>query len=443
MNEDTQPAIDDQIIDSQVKRRKQGQMLLVLLVSMILIVGGLIYFSSSLTRKKEKQLTDLENIMPLEAKNKKSNQMGKYDKTPKKLADQQYDHGLSEILGQEPVYHRRSNENLTEQDYMEIKKVSDRSAPARKLTSKQALNQQNQRHINRAKAVIAHTADPETPLFKKSAEELAEERQMALERDNASKMTEVILKGLEKASQPLSAQTGHSPSRNTEALVHAKQPLSKGSVLRNNTHINTIARATHNGFHSQSKAIDESGISTDDFIPAVVHGNGEGIRVSNGSNIKLRLLTETYLEVKGNKYVLAANTLINGLVRLADDRVHIVVQSIRLNNAVLPVEMLAYDMDGTQGLHIPNLMDKNLLGRELANAGTRPLQGSIWTQGSIGQQVGSQIATESARTLLQGGSQYARRKMQQVRVTIKPNYKVLLTAGSLDVTEETESITHY
>ena len=116
---------------------------------------------------------------------------------------------------------------------------------------------------------------------------------------------------------------------------------------------------------------------------------------------------------------------------------------MRINNNVIPVKMIAYDIDGVQGLYIPNLMDKNLLGRELAEAGSRPLQGSVWTQGSMRNQIGTQVATDVARTLTQGASQFARRKMQIVRVTIKPNYKVLLTAGELENTDDTESISNY
>ncbi len=445
---------DDQVADFDTRKKKQGQMLLVLFVAMVLIVGGLVYFTNTMGKKEKKENTsDLENMMPPEAKNKPTKLTEKYGRDyNRKLSDETYDSGLSELTETQPVFKKRSNEDLTDEDYNEVAKASSGASLAggsrrKPVNTKAELNKANQRQIKNAQAQISYHADPDTPMFQKSAEELREERLAELERENNAALTRQVLEGLERASQAqnqpaaaAAAPTGTFASAPPNSTARKKV---NNSGLKNNTAENTIARATDTGFYSQSTVLEENALDQFSYIPAVVHGNGDGIRVQNGSSIKLRLLSETFLMVGGRKKVLPRSTLINGTVRINGDRVNITITAIRIDNNLVPVQMLAYDIDGSQGLYIPNLMDKNLLARELTEAGSRPMQGSIWTQGNFAQQVGTQLATESARSLMQGASQYARRKMNQVRVTIKPNYKVLLTTGSLENSEYTESITNY
>ncbi|MGM9512467.1 conjugative transposon protein TraM [Larkinella sp. GY13] len=469
MNEETAFNEDDQTIDLDSKKKKQGQMLLILLVAVVLLVGGIILFTNSLGKKdKDSADSDLENIMPLEAKNRNDKQKEKYGIDYKRrISDENYNDGISNLTDDEGIsYRRKTNENLTEADYEEVRKAANANTAAvrekRSRTTKENLNRENQRRIKAAQRRIAYDADPSTPLFKKSPEEKRQERLAELERENNARMTEAVLKGLDRASANPSANPGANPGTATGPVetkpayspVSAQpRPLPKKSYpgqtpppdnsLKLNTDENTIARATSTGFYSESKSLEAEIMGQYEMIPAVVHGNGDGIRVQNGSTIKLRLLAETYIHVGNIKTVLPRNSLLNGTVRISNDRVNIVIGSVRLNNQVVPVKMLAYDIDGVQGLYIPNLMDKNLLGRELANAGSRPFQGSVWSQGSIQNQIGTQVATDVAGTLVQGGSQYARRKMGIIQVTIKPNYKVLLTAGTLENTDDSEPISNY
>lgn len=446
-------------IDMDSKKKKQGQMLLILLCAIVLLAGGIIFFASSLGKKdKASGDTELENIMPLEAKNKAKKQKEKYGKDyNRKLADESYDNGISDLTGEGEIYKRRSNENLTQGDYEEVRKAGNSNVPtygvpgpARNRNSKERLNNANQQRIRAAQRQIAYDSNPATPMFKKSEDEVREERIAELERENNAKMTDAILKGLDKASNVQNQQFNGNTSQNptsgisyTSKKAYPGQPKTMANTLKASQNENTIARATRSGFYSESKSLEAETMNQYSYIPAVVHGNGDGIKVQNGSTVKLRLLAETYINIGGIKTVLPRNSLLNGIIRISNDRLNIVISSVRLDNNVVPVQMIAYDIDGVQGLYIPNLMDKNLLARELAEAGSRPLQGSVWTQGSMKNQIGTQVATDAARTLIQGGSQYARRKMQVVRVTIKPNYKVLLTAGILENTEESESISNY
>lgn len=444
---------EEQRIDLDSKKKKQGHMLLILICAIALLGGGFIFFMNVKGGSQSANETDLENIMPLEAKNKRKDQKEKYGKDYKrKLSDENYNDGITNLTDEAGIaYKRRSNENLTEADYEEVRKAANANPPVvsapKKRRTKESMNRENQRRIKAAERQIAYDANPNTPMFKKSSEEIRQEKLAEIERGHNARMTEAVLNGLERASNTPNPNQGVTYAPNTEVRPTRKMfPGHKDPThqsLRLNANENTIARATSTGFYSESKSLEAEMMNQYSFIPAVIHGNGDGILVQNGSTIKLRLLAETYINISNMKTVLPRNSLLNGVVKISNDRVNIVIRSVRLNNNVVPVNMLAYDIDGVQGLYIPNLMDKNLLGRELANAGSRPLQGSVWSQGSIQNQIGTQVATDVARTLVQGGAQYARRKMATVRVTIKPNYKVLLTAGVLENTEESESISNY
>ncbi|WP_138485067.1 conjugative transposon protein TraM [Dyadobacter bucti] len=448
---------NQQDIDLDSKKKKQGQMLLIMLCAVLLLAGGIIFFNMSMGKKETaEENTDLENIMPLEAKNKGKEEKSKYGRDYKrKLADESYDSGISDLTGEPDQYKRRTNENLTEKDYEEVRQAGNVHAPISaprstpKMKTKAQMNQENQRKIAAARRQIAYDANPETPMFKKSKEEIREEKLAELERQNNAEMTKAVLAGLEKASNAQNTPSGVIPTAYGDPMpvkpkkAYPGQPKAAANSLQPATNENTIAKATSTGFYSESRSLEAETMNQYSYIPAVIHGNGDGIKVQNGSTVKLRLLAATYISMGNVKTLLPRNSLLVGTVRISKDRVNIVIGSVRINNNVIPVKMIAYDIDGVQGLYIPNLVDKNLLGRELAEAGSRPLQGSVWTQGSMRNQIGTQVATDVARTLTQGASQFARRKMQTVRVTIKPNYKVLLTAGELENTDETESISNY
>lgn len=447
-------------IDLDSKKKKQGQMMLIMVCAFVLLMGGVFYFNYSRGKNKTAdENSDLENIMPLEAKNKAKQEKSKYGRDYKrKLADESYETGAADLTGEPDQYKRKSNENLTEKDFEEVRQAGNAGAPITapnrtpRVKTKQQMNKENQRQIAAARKQIAYDASPETPMFKKSQEELREEKLAELERQNNADMTKAVLAGLERASNPQITPSGVIPTAVNPGDPMAARPQKKGypgqskvaaNSLQPATNENTIAKATSTGFYSESRSLEAETMNQYSYIPAVIHGNGDGIKVQNGSSVKLRLLAATYINMGNIKTLLPRNSLLVGTVHISKDRVNIVIGSVRISNNVIPVKMIAYDIDGVQGLYIPNLMDKNLLGRELAEAGSRPLQGSVWTQGSMQAQIGTQVATDVARTLTQGASQFARRKMQIVRVTIKPNYKVLLTAGELENTDETESISNY
>jgi len=91
-------------------------------------------------------------------------------------------------------------------------------------------------------------------------------------------------------------------------------------------------------------------------IKAVVHGNQA---VSEGSVVKLRL-TES-LALAGQ--VLPSNTFVFAQVSFGTNRVLLHVNSVRVGGRLLPLDLKAYDLDGTLGIAAPEL-NNNGLGKE-------------------------------------------------------------------------------
>lgn len=85
------------------------------------------------------------------------------------------------------------------------------------------------------------------------------------------------------------------------------------------------------------------------------------------------------------------------------------------------VQMEVYDLDGMQGIFIPNSDEMNAIKEIAANMGT-----STGSSISITDNAGSQLAADLSRSAIQGVSQFFSKKMREVKVTLKAGYKVLL-----------------
>ena len=83
--------------------------------------------------------------------------------------------------------------------------------------------------------------------------------------------------------------------------------------------------------------------------------------------------------------------------------------------------MIVYDMDGLQGIFVPNSDEINAAKEIAANMGT-----SMGSSITITDDAGSQLAADLGRSTIQGVSQYFTKKMREVKVTLKAGYRVLL-----------------
>lgn len=99
----------------------------------------------------------------------------------------------------------------------------------------------------------------------------------------------------------------------------------------------------------------------------------------------------------------------------------VTVNSIESGGNILPVELVAYDMDGQEGLFVPNTAERTAMKEAAANIG-----GSFGTSISFARSASQQLVMDVTRGVLGGGSQYLVTKMREVKVAVKANYQLLL-----------------
>ena len=141
------------------------------------------------------------------------------------------------------------------------------------------------------------------------------------------------------------------------------------------------------------------------------------VTISNGKELQLRLQEP----MRAGNILIPANTILTGSAKIGGERLHITITSIQYADNVIPVEMEVYDMDGMQGIFVPNSDELNAAKEIAANMGT-----SMGSSITITDDAGSQLAADLSRSAIQGVSQFFSKKMREVKVTLKAGYKVLL-----------------
>jgi conjugative transposon TraM protein len=171
-------------------------------------------------------------------------------------------------------------------------------------------------------------------------------------------------------------------------------------------------------------------------IRAVVHGEGDGILVKDGTSVFIRLLEKTSINVGGESLVLPANTLVSGVARIAGDRINITVSIIRVDNFLYNVNLTAFDLDGRKGLYVPDMKIKNQINQSLAQSSGQALNPYyLMGGGSVRNQVGGQLAMQGINTVSNTARNIARKKMAEQKAHIKPNYQILLQSSTKAVNE--------
>lgn len=144
-------------------------------------------------------------------------------------------------------------------------------------------------------------------------------------------------------------------------------------------------------------------------IPVAVH---ETQTLVMGATIKLRLLQDVYI----NGALVPRGSFIFGTCSIEGERLTASIRNLRYKNALFPVNLAMYDMDGIEGIRIPGAitrdvtkqgLDQTIQGLELYNMDP-----------SIGAQAASAgIAT--AKSLLS-------KKTKLVKATVRAGYPLLL-----------------
>ena len=184
------------------------------------------------------------------------------------------------------------------------------------------------------------------------------------------------------------------------------QPMSNAEFIRQ------MAQVRNLGFNTPTQSAEVVERNT---IGAVVQGQQT---VVDGQCVRLRL-TEP---VQAGPVRIPANSVVTGMAKIQGERLDITVTAVEYQGQLIPVELTAYDTDGQRGIYIPGSLEIEAVKEIAANAGS-----SLGSSINISQQkAGEQLLTDLGRGVIQGTSAYISKKIQQVKVTIKSGYKVLL-----------------
>lgn len=146
----------------------------------------------------------------------------------------------------------------------------------------------------------------------------------------------------------------------------------------------------------------------------------ETITIKDGETVRLRLLETARV---ANLH-LPKNKLLTAIAKIQGNRLTLSVTSIEQQGRIIAVNLSAYDMDGQQGIFIPNHEEMNAVKEVVAGMGQ-----SAGTSFTFNSSAGQQLAADAGKGVMQGASQYINKKMREVKVTLKSGHLLFLTAS--------------
>jgi conjugative transposon TraM protein len=175
--------------------------------------------------------------------------------------------------------------------------------------------------------------------------------------------------------------------------------------------IETYSKPRNMSFLSPAGVVDAAVKNT---VSACIAGEQT---VMDRQNVRLRLLEP----IQAGNIVIPRNTLLIGTAKIQNERLGITVGSLEHAGMIIPVELRVYDLDGQQGIFIPNMQELSAAKEIVANMGT-----SAGTSITLSDDAGKQFAADMGRNLIQGVSQFTAKKLREVKVHLKDGYKIFL-----------------
>ena len=139
--------------------------------------------------------------------------------------------------------------------------------------------------------------------------------------------------------------------------------------------------------------------------------------LKEGDDVVLRLLEDARIQ----DLRLPRQSRIIAQAKVEGNRMHLIVKSIEQLGRILPIKLSAYDMDGQEGVYIPELENMSALKEMGANIG-----GTMGTSFTFASSAKDQLISEATRGVMQGASQLLQKKLRTIKVTIKGGYKLYL-----------------
>lgn len=258
-------------------------------------------------------------------------------------------------------------------------------------------------------------------------ERIGELEQQLQEKNEAEEQLALVEKSYEIAARYMPAdkaasETVAAPIRNASETENetASIPVSQVSAkvvsllaapIPDSVFMREYAKPRNLGFHTVAGEETES---TKNTISACVD---KTVTVANGQEVQVRILEP----IHAGKILVPENTLVSGSARISGERMNISITHIQYAGNIIPVKMEVFDTDGNPGISVPGSEELNAVKEVAANMGT-----SMGSSITITDDAGSQLLADLGRSVVQGASQYAGKKMRAVRVTLKAGHRVLL-----------------
>jgi conjugative transposon TraM protein len=208
----------------------------------------------------------------------------------------------------------------------------------------------------------------------------------------------------ERVKEKLSAHIKEQSKQDKESLfVVSKSPTVKNITLLGNQ---TDSANSNFGFYSLEKG---SAIEEKNAIEAVVDDNQSLV---NGASIKLRLEEPVYI----NGAMIQKGNSVYGMASISNERLSVQITHIRSGQAIYPVKLEVYDLDGLPGLRIPGAITADAIKQSADNG----LQ--LMELGSMDPSFKMQATAAG----ISGAKNLLTKKIKQVKVFLKAGYKVLL-----------------
>ncbi|MEX2233498.1 MAG: conjugative transposon protein TraM [Cyclobacteriaceae bacterium] len=167
-------------------------------------------------------------------------------------------------------------------------------------------------------------------------------------------------------------------------------------------------RPFRNGFYG----LDDNDVRSpyeSNAIEAVIHNTQT---VVAGSSIKMRLLSDIYINGK----LVEKDQFLYGVCSLNGERLNIAINSIRDRNALFPVSLSAYDLDGMEGIYIPGAITRDA-AKEATGQSIQDLQ--LYS-------MDNSLEVQAATAGLEAAKGLFGKKAKLIRITVKAGYQILL-----------------
>jgi conjugative transposon TraM protein len=209
----------------------------------------------------------------------------------------------------------------------------------------------------------------------------------------------------QRVQEKIREQSIQNPEK-TYALETVRPDPIRSMTSQENTG-DTAFTVDPNAFNGISQSIESA--SSAKTIQAVIP---DAQSLVSGSTVKLRLSQDVY--ISGS--LISAGQFIYGVCALNGERLSIAVSSIQSAQAIFPISLSVYDLDGIEGIYVPGAIARDV-AKQSSNQALQDIQ-----LNSLNPSLELQAASTGIETV----KSLISKRSRLIKVSVKAGYKVLL-----------------